>query len=52
MAGLFFLNTIGNLLSNNQLEKILFTPLTTILFVFSLRLAIDKPASIEKPTYT
>jgi uncharacterized membrane protein len=52
MAGIFFLNTIGNLLSNNQLEKILFTPLTIILFVFSLRLAIGKPASVKKPTYT
>lgn len=27
MAGLFLLNTIGNLLSNNALEKIIFTPL-------------------------
>jgi hypothetical protein len=40
MALLFLLNTIGNLLSNNQLEKIIFTPLTFLLSLFSIRLAI------------
>lgn len=44
MAFLFLLNTIGNLLSNNQLEKILFTPLTLVLLLFSFRLAIIKKA--------
>ena len=37
---LFLLNTVGNLLSNNGLEKIIFTPLTALLALFSFRLAI------------
>lgn len=37
---LFLLNTVGNLLSNNGLEKIIFTPLTVLLALFSFRLAI------------
>ena len=40
MVGLFLLNTIGNLLSSNALEKTLFTPLTILLAIFSWRLAI------------
>jgi hypothetical protein len=40
MVGLFLLNTIGNLLSSNALEKILFTPLTILLAILSWRLAI------------
>jgi hypothetical protein len=40
MAGLFLLNTVGNLLSNNALEKIIFTPLTILLSIFSWRLSI------------
>jgi hypothetical protein len=51
MAGLFFLNTIGNLLSNNQLEKIIFTPVTSVLFIFCLRLAMGQPVKKEKPVY-
>jgi hypothetical protein len=42
MFVIFFLNTIGNIFSNNELEKIIFTPLTLILSIFSLRLAISK----------
>jgi hypothetical protein len=42
MSALFLLNTIGNLLSNNELEKLLFTPLTFMLLIFSFRLAIGK----------
>ena len=45
MFGLFLLNTIGNLFSNNQFEKIVFTPVTFILSIFSLRLAIIKDKS-------
>jgi hypothetical protein len=41
MFGLFSSNTLGNLLSNNQLEKILFTPVTLLLALFSLRLAVE-----------
>lgn len=40
MVGIFLLNTIGNLLSSNALEKILFTPLTILLALLSWRLAI------------
>jgi hypothetical protein len=40
MVGLFLLNTIGNLLSSNALEKIIFTPLTILLSIFSWRLTI------------
>jgi hypothetical protein len=39
---LFLLNTAGNLFSNNELEKMLFTPLTLLLSLFSLRLATSK----------
>ena len=41
MVALFFLNTLGNLYSNNDLEKIIFTPVTMLLTVFCLRLAMD-----------
>jgi hypothetical protein len=42
MFGLFLLNTIGNLFSINEFEKMVFTPLTLILAIFSLRAAINK----------
>ncbi|MEY4929382.1 MAG: hypothetical protein RI909_106 [Bacteroidota bacterium] len=37
---LFAINTVGNIFSNNELERLIFTPLTLLLAVFSLRLAI------------
>lgn len=40
MAALFLLNTIGNLLSKNRYEKIIFTPITLLLTLFSIILAI------------
>ncbi|TGE18368.1 hypothetical protein [Hymenobacter elongatus] len=40
MAGLFLLNTVGNLLSTNAVEKAVFTPMTLLLALFSLRLAL------------
>ena len=40
MSGLFFMNVFGNLLSNNNFERIVFTPITIFLLVCSLRLAI------------
>jgi hypothetical protein len=43
MFGLFVLNTVGNILSDNQFEQLVFTPVTMILAVFSLRLAISNP---------
>lgn len=41
MTGLFLLNTLGNALSKNKLEQRLFTPLTILLAIFSLILAIS-----------
>ena len=46
MFVLFLINTIGNFFSNNEFEKIVFTPLTIILLIFSLRLAISKDKKI------
>ncbi|RAK69441.1 hypothetical protein [Hymenobacter edaphi] len=43
MVALFALNTVGNLLSTNQFEKLVFTPLTLLLALLSLRLALSKP---------
>lgn len=45
MAVLFLLNTVGNLLSTNVFEKAFFTPLTLLLFICSLRLALSKNES-------
>ena len=39
MFTLFILNTVGNVLSNNALERFLFTPLTMLLSLFCFRLA-------------
>jgi hypothetical protein len=47
MTILFLLNTVGNLLSQNDLEKLIFTPLTFILMIFSFRLAISQDYSIR-----
>jgi len=41
MVILFLLNTFGNLFSESQTEKLIFTPLTFILSVLSLRLAVS-----------
>lgn len=40
MTGLFFMNTAGNMQSLNQWEKLVFTPVTFLLFLFSFRLYI------------
>ncbi|HEY1115294.1 MAG TPA: hypothetical protein VGE66_17100 [Chitinophagaceae bacterium] len=42
MAVLFGLNTVGNLLSQNALERMIFTPLTLILSILCFRLATGK----------
>jgi hypothetical protein len=39
MTGFFALNTIGNLVSNSGLERIIFTPVTILLSICSYRLA-------------
>ena len=41
MTGLFLLNTLGNAISKNKLEQILFTPVTILLAIFSLLLALS-----------
>ncbi|AKD02433.1 hypothetical protein POKO110462_10430 [Pontibacter korlensis] len=44
MFALFLLNTVGNLFSNNETEKLIFTPLTILLSLFCLRLAVSRDA--------
>ncbi len=39
MGGLFALNTLGNLLSSNLWEAIIFTPLTLVLSFYSFKIA-------------
>jgi hypothetical protein len=41
MTGLFLLNTVGNVNSKNKLEQRLFTPITILLAIFSLILALS-----------
>ena len=41
MTGLFLLNTLGNITSKNKLEQRLFTPITILLTIFSLILALS-----------
>lgn len=41
MSGLFLLNTLGNITSKNKLEQRLFTPITILLAIFSLILALS-----------
>ncbi len=40
MTGLFLLNTFGNAFSKNKIERRLFTPVTILLVIFSLVLAL------------
>jgi hypothetical protein len=47
MFGLFLLNTLGNLMSLNAFERIVFTPLTILLSLFCLRLVMGR----KRPTY-
>lgn len=47
IAGIFLLNTIGNLLSLNNLETLLFTPVTLILTLLFVRVAMDKNPKIK-----
>lgn len=41
MAALFLLNTLGNAVSKNKLEQKLFTPITLLLAILSLILALS-----------
>lgn len=40
MSTLFLLNTVGNILSKNKLERAIFTPITILLTFFSIVLAL------------
>jgi hypothetical protein len=40
MVALFLLNTVGNLQSKNKTEKIIFTPITILLLILSILLAL------------
>ena len=42
MTGLFLLNTIGNLMAIDPLEKFIFTPLTLVLTLLCYRIASEK----------
>jgi hypothetical protein len=42
MAILFLVNSVGNLLSKTKLEKTIFTPLTILLTLFSVVLALER----------
>ena len=46
MCGLFVLNPAGNLLSENDMEKAIFTPVTLLLALLCLRLALEKQPAI------
>jgi hypothetical protein len=41
MTGLFVLNTLGNVVSKNKIERLVFTPVTIAMAVFSLVLALS-----------
>ena len=41
MTCLFLLNTFGNAVSKNKIERLLFTPITLLLFIFSFVLAVS-----------
>jgi len=51
MAALFLINTVGNLLSVNQFERLVFTPLTILLCLFCVLLAFSDIRS-TKPSPT
>lgn len=42
MSALFVLNTVGNIFSANETEKMIFTPITAVLALLCFRLAIGK----------
>lgn len=48
MVLLFLFNTLGNLLSKNDFEKWIFTPITFLLAMFSLRLALESGTQADK----
>ncbi|MEI6950774.1 hypothetical protein V9K67_26565 [Paraflavisolibacter sp. H34] len=49
MVGLFALNTLGNLFSLNGFERAVFTPVTLLLSLFCLRLALEGASPAAPP---
>ncbi|MCC2545401.1 hypothetical protein LJY25_03010 [Hymenobacter sp. BT175] len=49
MTALFLLNTLGNMVSKNELEKAVFTPLTLLLALCCLRLTFAAGPGYSKP---
>lgn len=45
MAGVFLLNTLGNLMSTSELEKMIFTPVTLLLSILCILLALPSKGS-------
>lgn len=43
---LFLLNTLGNVFSLNKFEQLVFTPVTLVLSLLSLRLALEKKTKL------
>jgi len=41
MTGLFLLNILGNVVSKNKFERLVFTPITILMAIFSLILALS-----------
>ena len=41
MTGMFILNTLGNAVSKNKIERLIFTPITILLAIFSLVLVLS-----------
>jgi hypothetical protein len=41
MTSLFLLNTLGNAISKNRIERLVFTPITILLAIFSFVLALS-----------
>jgi hypothetical protein len=50
MVALFSVNTAGNLFAINDWERWIFTPLTFLLAIFSLRLAIENKSNLSDAT--
>lgn len=49
MFCLFFVNTVGNLQAINKMERIIFTPLTFLLSLLCLRLAVSREKPMSRP---
>ncbi len=47
MTGIYALNTVGNMVSKNILEAIIFAPMTFVAAILCARLAIEKTAAMR-----